>query len=174
MHASIAPLAAILDLDTDLLLNCLEGLSEEDARRRLPGGGNSAAFLAAHLTDSRHFLAARLERPLTNPLSRYLADARGIEDVLEWPGLDLIRSAWLAVSRHLANVLAMLDGAALLDPESTRFPLGDGTRLGVITFLVHHDSYHLGQLAFVRRQLGHPAMSYERGRSKSVHPGALA
>jgi uncharacterized damage-inducible protein DinB len=32
--------------------------------------------------------------------------------------------------------------------------------LGLVAFLVQHDSYHLGQVAFLRRQLGHPAMSY--------------
>jgi uncharacterized damage-inducible protein DinB len=35
--------------------------------------------------------------------------------------------------------------------------------LGLIAFLAQHDSYHLGQLAFLRWQLGHPAMSYTRG-----------
>jgi hypothetical protein len=57
MESQIAPLAAILDLNTDLLLNTLEGLGDDEARVRLPGGGNSLVFLAAHLTDTRHFLA---------------------------------------------------------------------------------------------------------------------
>ena len=29
--------------------------------------------------------------------------------------------------------------------------------------LVQHDSYHIGQLGFLRRQLGKPAMAYTRG-----------
>jgi uncharacterized damage-inducible protein DinB len=32
----------------------------------------------------------------------------------------------------------------------------------MIAFLVQHDSYHLGQVAFLRRQLGKPPMSYAR------------
>ena len=80
MDPRITSLAAIFELNTDLLLNCLDGLSQGDAQRRLDGGGNSIIFLAAHLADTRHFLLGRLGHPLANPLSRYLADAQSIED----------------------------------------------------------------------------------------------
>ena len=53
--------------------------------------------------------------------------------------------------------------AELSESNVHRFPLGDSTRLGLIAFLVQHDSYHLGQIAFLRRQLAKPAMSYARG-----------
>lgn len=162
MEVQLAPLAAILDLNTDLLLNSLDGLADEEARIRLAGGGNSIAFLAAHLTDSRHFLAARIGRPLANPLSRVLADARSVEDIAEWPPLEELRAAWSAVSLRLVSALEALSAADLAHPDGSRFPLGDGSRLGVITFLVQHDSYHVGQVAFLRRQLGKPAMTYTR------------
>jgi uncharacterized damage-inducible protein DinB len=32
----------------------------------------------------------------------------------------------------------------------------------MIAFLAQHDAYHIGQVAFLRRQLGRPAMSYAR------------
>ena len=163
MDPQVAPLAALFDLNTDLLLNCLEGLSEAEARQCLAGGGNSVAFLAAHLTDTRHFLVARLGSPLPNPLSRYLADAQGIADIGVWPAPGEIRAAWLEVSAHLQKVLARLGAAELREPGVHRFPVGDSTRLGMIAFLAQHDSYHLGQMGFLRRQLGKPAMSYTRG-----------
>ena len=98
MDPRITSVAAIFELNTDLLLNCLDGLSQGDAQRRLDGGGNSIIFLAAHLADTRHFLLGRLGHPLANPLSRYLADAQSIEDIGEWPTLDEVRRTWLAVS----------------------------------------------------------------------------
>lgn len=166
----------MLDLNTDLLLNCLDGLSQSESQRRLPGGGNSAAFLAAHLTDSRYFLAERLGHPLQNPLTPYLAGARGIEEIRSWPSLDEIRSAWLAVSKHLHAVLESLTDADLARPNAHRFPLTDTTQLGLIAFLVQHDSYHLGQAAFLRCQLGKPAMAYSRsprpGSATSAESGA--
>ena len=111
MEPQVAPLHALLELNTDLLLNCLDGLSDEEARRRLEGGGNSVAFLAAHLTDTRHFLAT---------------------------------------------------GDELRRTKVHRFPLEDTSELGLIGFLTQHDSYRIGQMAFLRRQLGRPAMAYTR------------
>jgi uncharacterized damage-inducible protein DinB len=162
MDPRLAPLAAIFDLDTDLLLNCLDGLSDAEGRERLPGGGNSITFLAAHLTDSRHLLAARIGRPLDNPMTRCLEGARRFEEVRAWPTLDEVRSAWRSIGAHLQTSLASLTSDDLRRPHSHRFPIGDTTQLGMIAFLAQHDAYHIGQVAFLRRQLGRPAMSYAR------------
>lgn len=162
MHPTIAPLASIYDLNTDLLVNCLDGLTDAEARHRLAGGGNSIAFLAAHLADTRHFIAARLGRPLANPLTRYLADARTIDEIETLPPLDQIRDAWLAVAAHLASVLEGLTPEMLAREQIHRFPLADTTAVGFLAFLAQHDSYHVGQAAFLRRQLGKPAMAYTR------------
>jgi uncharacterized damage-inducible protein DinB len=162
VEPGIGPLAAILDLNTDLLLNCLEGLSDPEARERLSGGGNTITFLAAHLTDSRHFLVSRLGRPLDNPMARYLADAKRFEDIREWPQLDELCAAWGRVAAHLRGVLDAVGPDDLRRANVHRFPVADTTQLGLIAFLTQHDSYHIGQVAFLRRQLGRPAMSYTR------------
>jgi uncharacterized damage-inducible protein DinB len=67
------------------------------------------------------------------------------------------------VSRHLGAVLAARSPEDLRRPDVHRFPLGDSTELGLITFLVQHDSCHIGQLGFLRRQLGKSGMAYTRG-----------
>jgi uncharacterized damage-inducible protein DinB len=163
MEPQVAPLHAILELNTDLLLNCLDGLSDEEALQRLAGGGNTVAFLAAHLTDTRHFLARRLGHPLANPLSRYLAEASSIDDIVEWPTVAEQRDWWRAVSRHLCAVVAARTPEELRRANVHRFPMEDSTELGLIAFLVQHDSYHIGQVGFLRRQLGKTAMTYTRG-----------
>jgi DinB family protein len=151
MDPRLAPLAAIFDLNTDLLLNCLDGLSDAEGRERLVGGGNSITFLAA-----------RVGHPLDNPMARYLEGARGFEEVRAWPTLEEVRSAWRSIGTHLQTALASLGPSELSRRHAHRFPLGDSTQLGLIAFLAQHDAYHLGQVAFLRRQLGRPAMSYAR------------
>jgi uncharacterized damage-inducible protein DinB len=162
MDPQVAPLASLYELNTDLLLNCLDGLTDDEAQRRLEAGGNSVTFLAGHLTDTRHFLVTRLGHTLFNPLAHYLADVRSIEEIRELPLLEEVRSAWQAVSTHLQAVLAELTTRELAERNVHRFPVDDTTRLGMIAFLAQHDSYHLGQIAFIRRQLGKPPMSYAR------------
>ena len=168
MEPAVAPLASILELNTDLLLNCLSDLSELEAQTRLPAGGNSMTFLAAHLTDTRHYLATQLGTSLPNPLAGYVAEARGIDDIRAWPSLAEVRSSWLAVSQHLGHVLGSLAHGDLTQSISHRLSL-DGTQLGLIAFLTQHDAYHVGQAAFLRRQLGKPAMVYTRGVSRQAN-----
>ena len=172
MEPQVRALAALYNLNTDLLLNCLEGLSDQEAQRPLEAGGNSITFLAEHLTDSRHFLAARLGHTLLNPIAHYLADVRSMDDITEWPSLEEIRPAWLGVSAHLQSVLDRLTAAELAEPTAQRFLAEDTTRLGMVTFLAQHDSYHLGQIGFIRRQLGKSPMSY--ARRPRVAPAGVA
>jgi uncharacterized damage-inducible protein DinB len=172
MDARLSALAMILDLNTDLLLNCLEGLSDSEAQQRLTGGGNSIAFLAGHLTDSRHFLASRLGHPRPNPLARYLADAKSIDEIRSWATLDQVRSAWNGISDHVQAVLESLTDEDLQKPGFQGFAVPDTSAIGMISFLAQHDSYHVGQAAFVRRQLGKPAMTYARQTRRTVAAGS--
>jgi uncharacterized damage-inducible protein DinB len=160
MHPSVAPLAGILRLNTELLLNCLAGLDDAMAALRLTPSTNNAAFLVAHLVDSRHFLAATLGAPLANPLTPVLAGARSLDDIAPLPSLAELAATWEAISAHLAVLIERLDTPALAAPVVRALPGGDATILGSLTFLVQHDCYHLGQLGLLRRQLGLPAMAY--------------
>lgn len=160
MDPRVQPLAAILRLNTRLLLNCLEGLSDEMARVRHASGVNSATFIAAHVTDSRHFLLRMLGGALENPLSRFLDKAKTIDEITEWPPLDAVRTAWRDVSSALDAQLGSATADELSASVDAGFPGVDRTRLGALTFLVQHDSYHVGQLALLRKPAGLPAMSY--------------
>jgi uncharacterized damage-inducible protein DinB len=160
MDARVEPLAAILRLNTRLLINCLAGLTDETARVRHGDGVNSATFIAAHVTDSRFFILRTLGGSLENPLSASLDKAKGIDDITEWPALDTIRTAWTDVSAAIDARLEAAQAGELTLPVDARFPGVDRTRLGALTFLVQHDSYHIGQLALLRKPAGLPAMSY--------------
>jgi hypothetical protein len=160
MHPAVTPLAAILRLNTELLLNCLVGLDDATANRRVTPGTNNILFLMAHLTDSRHYLATLIGAPLPNPLAELLAGARSLDDLATLPTLATLIEGWERIAAHLAVQIERLDTPALAGSTPARIPGGDGTVLGALAFLVQHDSYHLGQLALLRRQLGYPAMSY--------------
>jgi uncharacterized damage-inducible protein DinB len=165
MDPTLQPLAALLALNTDLLLNSLEGLGEDDGRWRPGGTANHVAFLTAHLVDARHFMARLVGRDLANPLSTLLAGARRLEDIPDFPALVELSEAWRAIAAHLDRILPALETGELAQVTPQKFPGSDGTLLGAIGFLVQHESYHIGQIAMLRRMRGFPAMSYARRRS---------
>ncbi|HEY7236748.1 MAG TPA: DinB family protein [Gemmatimonadaceae bacterium] len=156
----VAPFAALLRLNTKLLLNCLDGVSSDVAVARPAPPANSMAFLVAHLVDTRHELLALLGARRENPVADSLANASGIDDVSELPALPVLLDAWRGTGAALDACLAATSDAALDAPTQQGFPGSDGTTLGALAFLVQHDSYHIGQLAMLRRIHGLPAMSY--------------
>jgi len=161
VNARVRPIAAIFALNTDLVRNCVLNLDDRQVNRRLPGGGNSIAFLVAHLVDARHFLAGVLGAPLPNPIGSLLADVQSIEDVREMPPLEELLHAWDQVSAHLNNALGQVTATQLEATSPHGFPVPGNTIESAMAFLAQHDSYHLGQIAFLRRQLGLPAMRYD-------------
>lgn len=160
MDPRVQPLATILRLNTRLLINCLDGLTDETARQRHGDGVNSATFIAAHVADSRFFILKTLGESRENPLSVYLDKANSIDEITEWPTLDTIRGAWTAASADIDRTLGHATSQDVDTAVDARFPGVDRTRLGALTFLVQHDSYHIGQLALLRKAAGLPAMTY--------------
>jgi hypothetical protein len=161
MEIRVAPLAEILRLNTVLFRNCLDGLSDEQAAVRPSDGTNSATFIAAHLASARFFLLKTLRTDAPDPLAPYLDGRKGIDECQQLPSLDEIKAAWTAGAHLLRDRLAGLTSADIDAPSSMKFPLANGTLLGTLTFLVQHDSYHLGQLSLLRKYAGLPAMRYQ-------------
>jgi uncharacterized damage-inducible protein DinB len=160
MDTRVEPLSAILRLNARLLINCLDGLTDEAARVRHADGVNSATFIAAHVTDTRFFMLRTVGGMLDNPLAASFDKVKRIDDVTNWPTLDTIRAAWIDVSAAIDSQLQAATDDDLSARVDRGFPGVDRTRLGALTFLVQHDSYHIGQLALLRKPAGLPAMTY--------------
>jgi len=120
------------------------------------------AFITAHLVDARFYLCATLGSSEKSPLSGILDDAGSIEDVLDLPPIDEISRLWIASESHVLGEFENATAELLGTPSGNAFPTEDHTTLGVATFLVHHEAYHLGQLGLLRKGLGYGPMSYER------------
>lgn len=156
----LAPHHAVLRLNTRLVLDCLEGVDDATAARRPSPQTNGMGFLALHLLDSRVFLARFLGLEAAHPFEPLLEGVRSIEELERLPPLDAVRAAWEEVSRALDEGFGTLADADVLRPSPQRFPVEDGTVLGAVAFLLQHDSYHLGQLALLRKLFGLGAMRY--------------
>ena len=160
MDPRLAPLAELLRLNARLFGNCLVGLTEEAVCERPSVATNSAAFVAAHLVDSRYYILHILGAPEPSPLKGATGGFNDIANVITYPSLAEIRAAWTTVSDTLARQLERLTAAQLDAAIDPGFPVENQTLLGLLTFMVQHDSYHLGQLGLLRKYAGQPAMAY--------------
>lgn len=159
MDPRIAPLAELLRINRKLFNNCLDGLAEEQAMLRPAPDANSAAYVAAHMVESRYYMLAQLGTKRKSPLGDRVG-WKSLIKITAWPTLDEVKAAWADASEALDQRLREMTPQEADKPVESQFPIETKTTLGVFAFMVQHDSYHLGQLSLLRKTCGLPAMSY--------------
>jgi len=63
------------------------------------------------------------------------------------------------VGRLLKTAFDEVSEETLSAASTVKVPSADGTLSGVINFLAYHDTYHTGQVAFLRCWLGHEGVA---------------
>ncbi len=160
MVTGILPLYQIFQLNTTLFANTFDSISDRKARIRLNGRTNNLIFIACHLVDARYYLANLLGDKIASPHQPLFDAATGIEDFRKFPSVNAISADWRMVSQDLLGRLEQQSEEQLAVPAPADFPVDDKTLLGGIAFLTQHESYHIGQMAFIRKSLGKAAMEY--------------
>jgi hypothetical protein len=88
------------------------------------------------------------------------AEVRSNDEVDRLPALDTLRASWRDISPRVVAALESLTPEQARAEASSGFPIDDPSVLGTAAFLVQHESYHIGQLSVLRRQLGHPSIDW--------------
>ncbi len=154
MHQSIAQIAALYNLNTQLLTKTLAGIKDEDTSTRPNDKANSANFVAGHTVSSRYSVAACLGLKEECPWGELYGMGAKIKDASEYPSMDEIKKVWADISEKIAAQLEKVDEATLNAEGAWQPPGCEKTNLGIVTFLQFHESYHIGQLAYLGRLLG--------------------
>ena len=152
------PIAFIFGINTQLLVNALAGLSEQDFVRRPTSLTNSAAWIAGHAIQTRAMILGLLGDPVETGWGAIFN--RGAEP----PSPDSLptREAMLSLAADIATrlqaKLADLDDAALsADAHGPKLP-GVKSVTQMLSFFALHDTYHVGQLAYIRKALAYPQL----------------
>ena len=159
MEARLAPLYEMFKINSRLYLNCLEGMDENQAAWRPSDQTNSAGYIALHLVDSRYLMAKMIGMGNENPFAGRAKQAResGMSNL---PSLDELRGAWKGITGELRVKFGAMTDQDLRMDTGSQLPVDDKSVLGILSFLLQHDSYHIGQLGLLRKQAGLTAMSY--------------
>lgn len=159
MPAALRPSYDIFRLNTRLFSNVLEGVTPELATQRLTDSTNSLVWMAGHLLSTRYLICQLLGNAVKDPYASYFGKGAAIRN-MEYPNIGELLANWEEHSADLLSCLQKQDAAALEAPSPSRYPVSDDTMAGMLAFFAQHESYHLGQMAFLRKALGLPAMQY--------------
>lgn len=154
-------LVAQFDLHTKLFNNVLEGLSDLETNSRPTRETNNIKWLAGHLTSTRFGLKDLAGLETSDPYATLFSHGQSFQDDVDYPSIDRIRALWNDISDRISAGLSRMSEETLNGPAPARVPIGDDTFEGMLAFLMHHEAYHIGQMALLRRQLGRPPMKYD-------------
>ncbi|MBC3786928.1 DinB family protein [Spirosoma utsteinense] len=120
----------------------IQKLTPENYRNRLTADTASAGFIALHTAESMHSFAKLLfgrEMSIeTRAMGGVSDDGKPIDLALVQ---TMINEAYGLIADHIRQTPDEQWA------EIIKTPFGDTPRMGVLAFLMHHNSYHAGQIA---------------------------
>ena len=160
IKTSLDVIINLYDLHTQLYMNVIDGISDNDATNRMNTKANHIAWIAGSLVFERYELARLLGTELKPSTGELFRDHKGIQDNATYPTLSEYRKDWEKISEHLKNTILNLSEEQLEGPDPYEMPGEDYTLANSLIFAAHRESYCIGQIGLYRRLLGYEAMKY--------------
>jgi DinB superfamily len=155
--APLAPLSMMLRINETLITRALEGLTDDQLWQRPSEHNNPMLWLFGHLVRSRARMLSALGEPFDTGWGDAFARGSAVEDRPQNVSGPGIVEMMASVSPRLYHKLESLHDQDIAQPASGPVPLIK-TVADLATFLTMHESYHVGQLAYIRKSLGLPGL----------------
>jgi predicted ribosome quality control (RQC) complex YloA/Tae2 family protein len=156
----IYSLVVLLDWQTKFFTSAVEGISAQDAQKRLNTKANHIAWLAGSIVQQRYELAQYLlkDNSLKQEADSYFNNNQGIKEGVTYPSIEQYEQDWKTITPKLHEALLNADAQTL----DTVIDMGgmQMTFLEWLTFSVYREASQIGQIALWRRLLGYEAMKY--------------
>ena len=155
MENGLTNVASIFKANTDIINKAIGDVAPEDWFRQPGEDSNHLLWLMGHLIVHRgrtlNFLGKDWDVAWRSLFAR---GAERIDDG-EYPPVEEMRNAWSQVSADLAEALRNTSAEELAKAAPAGPPSFDGKLGGTVAFFAFHDTYHTGQVSYLRKWLGY-------------------
>ena len=144
-------------------LMVLDGISEEDAKKRIEGRTNHIIWMVGNFLDMRYALGNVLGLDLKNPHNDLFFQGKALDENLNYPTLKELKDCFHQISPLIYNKLLEISDEDL----EKDFPMGmniDFFPENVLNFIgmcIGREDYLCGQIGLMRRILGYEGMKYD-------------
>ena len=160
MKRSIAYVEDIFSLNDRLFINALEGLSDEDIQKRISEHNNPINWIATHTVWARFNACLFLGKSVKNPYSGLFENFKAYDASMPLPSLAEIKDKWRNATELLKQAFTEVTDEQLAADSPIKNPIGDFSNAGTLAFLAQHESYDIGQIAFLKKYHTKQAMAY--------------
>jgi len=137
-----------------LVRKSVEGLSPE-AMLASPGADSTCMLWnLGHVTNTRCGLLQILGVDYPRFHNELFGRGASHGDAEKYPAPEIVEAAFEEVSAKLVERFETVSAELLSQPSPRDFPVTDKSIAGTVNFLAFHESYHAGQMAYLRKWLG--------------------
>ena len=152
---AIAAAAENFRFNSRTLKQSVSDLAPEEWLRRPGPNLNHLAWIVGHVAFSRsrilHFIGVEWTEPGLEIFNR---GSRILEDPA-YPSPESLLEIWSKAGHSLAAAFQTVTDELLSLPAAQGPPSLDGKISGIVNFMAIHETYHLGQISYLRVWLGH-------------------
>lgn len=155
MDSDLAHVQGMFKFNTDIVNKAIADVGADDWFRKPSDDSNHLMWVMGHLVVHRGQTLKTLGvdwnaawAPLFSRGSARVADS-------EYPTAEEMRAAWNRVSSELSAALRNSPADVLAKAAPSGPPTFDGKTSGTVAFYAFHDTYHVGQVSFLRKWLGY-------------------
>lgn len=154
----IAPIAWTFLCNDNLALRALDGLTQEELWRSPTERNNPMLWVAGHFVQTRAVILGMLGEPVDTGWRDLFERGAKVSDVKPYPQREEIEQVMRDVASRIQIKLASLEDEYLAGPATMNLPNAT-TMADQLAFFALHDSYHIGQMAYIRKSLGYPGIA---------------
>lgn len=145
--------------NTGMLQKIVDGFATADWNYQPENGGNSVHWLIGHIAYYRRVLRRKLGEDIAEEAWEKLFLPR-LENyhVDQFPPVEYLLEDFSQSRKHIVERFAGISEEDAEADWGREFPDGAKSVKGGCYFLHFHESYHIGQIGYIRRLLGKPGL----------------
>ena len=157
--AVIASTAENYRFNSKFLAQTVSDLSPEEWLRRPNENLNHIAWIVGHMAFCRgrvlHYMGTEWSQP---GLSDLFNRGARLQPDSAYPSPESLLNTWSETGRAMAAAFENVSEELLAQPATQGPPSLDGKISGIVGFMAIHETYHLGQISYLRAWLGHKGL----------------
>jgi len=155
MNDGLSMIRSMFKMNGQWFERATQGIPMDKWKARPGADLNPLVWIVGHVTVSRASALKTLGGEWSAPWAQMFARGAKMLEPEEYPAPEEVQRAWREVSEKLTAALPVASPELLAKETPKGSPSLDGTVGGLLNFLCLHETYHMGQLGYVRKSLGY-------------------
>ncbi|HCN51672.1 MAG TPA: hypothetical protein DIT10_21735 [Chryseobacterium sp.] len=144
-------------------MNVLEGISEEDALKRIENKTNHIVWMAGNFVNMRYGLGWVLGLQEQDPNNDLFFQGKALDENIQYPTLADLKKNFHDISAKVYQKLSEVSDEELdeIFEIGMNIPFIKETKLNFVGMCIGREDYLCGQIGLMRRILNYPGMKYD-------------